>query len=80
MDELKKMKHLVLTQSLNKGHGYHTMIRELSIVQVDHTGPTQVQLAHIPHWGPWWGFGGVQSLKIGHFLISFPEFPGLQKI
>ena len=51
-----------LTQSINKGHGYHTMVRELSMVQVAHFGPTQVQLAHIQcwgHWGLWWGSGGV---------------------
>ena len=59
-----------LTQHLNKGHGYHTMVRKLSMTQVAHVGPPQVQLAPIPcwgHWGPWWGSGGVQSLKIGHF-------------
>ena len=70
-----------LTQNLNKGHGYHTMAWELSMVKVAHVGPYQGQLTHIPCWGrggPWWGCGGVQSLKIGHFLTSFPDFPGLQ--
>ena len=59
-----------LTQSLNKGHGYHTMVRELSMVQVAHVGPYQAQLTQIPCWGcggPWCGSGGVQSMKIGHF-------------
>ena len=59
-----------LTQSLNEGHGYHTMVRELSMVQVAHVGPPQVQLAHIPywgHWGPCWGCGRGQSQKMGYF-------------
>ena len=45
-----------LTQHLNKGHGYHTMVRELSMTQVAHVGPYQAQSTHIPswgHWGPW---------------------------
>ena len=62
--------YFTLTQSLNKGHGYHTMVRELSMTQVAHVGPYQAQIAHIPCWGregPWGGSEGVQSLKIGHF-------------
>ena len=74
---------LTLTQSLNKRQKIRTMGRELSKVQVAYVGPYQAQLTHIPwwdHWGPWWGSGGVQSLKIGHFWTSFPDLAGLQNL
>ena len=61
---------LELTQSLNKGQKNHTMVRELSMVQVAQVGPYQAQLTHIQcwgHWGPCWGCGGAQSQKMGYF-------------
>ena len=74
-------KNKYLTQSLNKRHRYHTMVWEFSVVQVAHVGLYQAQLTHTLCWGhlgPWWGSGGVRSLKIGHFWTSFLNFAGLQ--
>ena len=76
-------KEFSLTQSLNRRQKIRTMGRELSMVQVAYVGPYQAQLTHIPwwdHWGPWWGSGGVQSLKIGHFWTSLLGLAGLQNL